>query len=88
MREGSEPKGLRVPNTSDEDVNQATGMSLTPITGGVKLKEKMSIPGSPTVLATGPINYTELNRLEARLETLTHANYARKEVAWRSDIYM
>ena len=69
MREGSEPKGLRVPNTSDEDVKQATGMSLTPIKGGVILKERRPIPGRLTVLATGPTNYIELNRLEARLET-------------------
>ena len=32
-------------------------MSLTPITGGVTLKERRPIPGSLTVLATGPTNY-------------------------------
>ena len=44
-------------------------MSSTPIAGGVKIKEVMPIAGRPTVLATGPINYIELDRLKAGLET-------------------
>ena len=62
-------------------------MPLTPITGRVKPKEGMPIPGSPAVLATMPTNDVDLNRLNARVETSRHAKYARKKVAWRLDIY-
>ena len=44
-------------------------MSLTLTTGGIKLKEGVPISENSTVLATGPTNYIELNRLEAILET-------------------
>ena len=43
-------------------------MSLTLTTGGIKLKEGVPISENSTVLATGPTNYIELNRLKAILE--------------------
>ena len=63
-------------------------MSLTLIKGGVILKEMRPIPGRLTVLATGPTNYIELNRLEAILETYSRATYTRKEFAGRLDIFV
>ena len=63
-------------------------MSLTLTTGGIKLKEGVPISENSTVLATGPTNYIELNRLEAILETYSRATYTRKEFAGRLDIYV